>query len=486
MFTYARNLKSDPATDTRWNFRRHERIWITVSVCALLALGCLQERRTALRQIPMTDLGVFCIASGAIWSGENPYAIPDWHGWHYQYPPALAILFLPFAEPVPLAPAALAPGEARTAANTPWGYGVPGKNYYGLHANNIHFVFSVAAWYAISLLGILLAAHSLACALEGSKLRSPPPEDAATRRRWWLRRLLPLAVCAGSLLTDLSRGQADILMLAAISLGLYLVAAKESFRAGLCLAFPATVKLFPPLLLAYPFLRRQWRMAAGVAAGLFFFLALLPLVTLGPRRTADLYQCWIEVLAKPALGHGTDTSRQKELTGMGSTDNQSLLAAIHNWAHRSTPRDRRPPEAAAWERHAVYAAGAVMAAAMLWAIGLRRMDSPQELLVIAGLLIGLALVISPIVHNFYYLLMLPLVAALLDSNLRGDHHAGIDWNLLLPVVVFTATDILARLPHIGLQLRDHGVTTLTLLWLLWTGTMFLAGQAKTTSASTAA
>ncbi|MDR3458319.1 MAG: glycosyltransferase family 87 protein [Verrucomicrobiae bacterium] len=471
-------MNNPSVTQSRWNLRRHERISLLVTICALVAFGILQERRTALRHAPMTDLGVFCIASGAIWSGQNPYAIPDWHGWHYQYPPALAILFLPLAEPVPLSPPILPPGELKTVVNTPWGYPVDGKNYYGFHAENTHFFFVVAAWYILSVLGILLSAHALACALEGAKLHTPPPEDALARRRWWWRRLLPLAVCAGSLATDLSRGQADILMLTAIALGVYLISTRANFKAGLCFAFPATVKLFPPLLLAYPFIRRQWNMALGVVAGLFILLAVLPLATLGPKRTTELYQCWIEVLAKPALGHGTDTSRLRELTGMGSTDNQSLLATLHNWTHHSLPRDQRPAEAAPWERNTVYAVGALMIIATLCVTGFRRTDSPHELLAITGLLVGIALVASPIVHNFYYLLMLPLVSVLIDLGLPQGNQSKMNWKLLLPVVVFMLGDLLARLPGIGRMLRDNGVTTVSLLWLLAAGTVFLAGQAK--------
>lgn len=439
------------------------------------------ERRTALRHEPMTDLSVFCIASGAVWSGQNPYSIPDWHGWHYQYPPALAIAFLPFAEPVPLPADALPPEKLRTAANTPYGYGIEGKNYYGLHADNAHFFFSVAAWYLLSVLGILFSAHAIGCALEGKILRSPPPEDSAQRKTWWLRRLLPLAVLAGSLGTDLSRGQADILMLTAIAAGIYFLTAQKSFRAGLCLALPATIKLFPPLLLAYPFLRRQWRAGFGVIAGLFILLIALPVATLGPQRTQELYQCWFEVLAKPALGHGTDTSRQSELTGMGSTDNQSLLAAIHNWTHRSTPRGERPAEAATWERNVVYACGAAMIAGVLFVIGWRRTDTPHQLCIVAGLLVGLALLINPVVHNFYYLLLLPLVAAIIDLAHQQNLKRSARWKMIFPVIVFMLADLLARAPGIGPVLRDFGVTTASLIWLLWTGAVLLLQQKKSKS-----
>ena len=309
-------------------------------------------------------------------------------------------------------------------------------------------------------------------------MRSPPPEESAARRRWWWRRLLPLAVLAGSLGTDLSRGQADIVMLTAIALGIFLTTTSKKFRAGLCFALPATIKLFPPFLLAYPFLRRQWRMGFGVIAGLFILLAALPVATLGPKRTVELYQCWFEVLAKPALGHGTDTSRQSELTGMGSTDNQSLLAAIHNWTNRAQPRGQRPVEAAAWERQAVYAIGAVMIAGVLFVIGWRREDTPPQLCIVAGLLIGLALLINPVVHNFYYLLLLPLIAALLDLGINAGKFSNANWKILLPVGVFMLADLLARMPGVGPLLRDWGVTTLSLIWLLWTGAMVLIQQKK--------
>ncbi len=270
----------------------------------------------------------------------------------------------------------------------------------------------------------------------------------------------------------------DIVMLTAISFGIFLAVTNKNFRAGLCFALPATIKLFPPFLLAYPFLRRQWRMGFGVIAGLFILLAALPVATLGPQRTKELYQCWIEVLAKPALGHGTDTSRQSELTGMGSTDNQSLLAAIHNWTNRSQPRGQRPVEAAAWERNAVYAVGTVMIAGVLFVIGWRRSDTPHQLFIIAGLLIGLALLINPVVHNFYYLLLLPLVAALVDLGVPQSPSSAPNWKLLLPVAFFMLADLLARMPGVGPLLRDWGVTTLSLIWLLWTGAMILMQQKK--------
>src|SRR5262249_33235787 len=151
-------------------------------------------------------------------------------------------------------------------------------------------------------------AHALACAVERRRLKDPPPEENWQRRRWWLLRLLPLLICAGSFGTDLSRGQVDVLMLAAIAWGIYLAARSRDFLAGGCFAFAAAIKLFPVLLLFYPAWRLRWRMAAGAATGLFLTLIALPAITLGPKQTVVLYQKLNEVLTKPAFGQGTDTT----------------------------------------------------------------------------------------------------------------------------------------------------------------------------------
>jgi hypothetical protein len=451
-----------------WSFNRRERIWLTVGVCLIIAFGANLEHRTALRRVPMTDLGCFACASEAVWSGQNIYTISDWHGWHYGYPPMLAILFLPLAEPVPIAPPALQPGEQRTESNTPWGYEVDGGHYYyGLHEQNARFFFIVAAWYFFSVALIFLSAHVLACALEGRNLKDPPPERQPERRRWWLLRLLPLLVCAGSLGTDLSRGQVDVLMLAAIALGIYLAAKGDGFKAGLCFAFPGAIKLFPFTLLLYPAWRRQRRMIAGVTTGLLVVLVIIPGVVSGPKRTVELYQVWVQVLAGPALGHGTDTSRQRELTGMNYTDNQSLLAAIHNWKYHNLPRVQRPAEAAPWERHCVYAIGVLMLAGICATMGFRRHDSRRELLIITGLLIGFALVVNPVAHNFYYLLMLPLIAALLDQGLPLEPGRAADWKLLLPIFVFVLIDFMGAMPVLGPFLKDLGLPLLSLIYLMW-------------------
>jgi hypothetical protein len=334
----------------------------------------------------------------------------------------------------------------------------------------------VAVWYVVSVALIFLSAHALGCALEKRSLTDPPPAGPRERRRWWWLRTLPLLVCAGSLGTDLSRGQMDVLMLAAIAFGLYLAAAGREFKAGFWLSLPATVKLFPVLLIIYPVWRRRWRMIAGVVAGIVLALAILPVVALGPARTSELYRVWFQVLAKPALGQGTDTSRTRELTGMAGTDNQSLLAFIHNWRYHRVPRQQRPPQAPPVERYCAYAIGALLLLGVALAMGARRADSPRDLLIIAGLLLGVALVVTPVSHNYYFLLLLPLVAGLLDRGLADPAGCEADVKTLLAVGIFMLTDLAARLPAIGPWLRDFGLPLLSLVGMMAAGAMALRKQ----------
>ena len=468
---------TDRGDRPNWRWSKRERAWFIVGLCAVIAYGCYLERRTALRTAPMTDLTVFVNAAWAVRTGEDLYNITDCHGWHYQYPPLLAIGFVPLADPPPPPLPLLARGESRTLGNTPWGYLIEGSQFFGLHHENARFFIIVAIWYALSVLGICFSTHALACALEGRALRQPPPMDEEARVRWWELRLLPLLVCAGSLVTDLSRGQVDIAMLAIIAAALYFATRERELVFGFCLAIPAAVKLFPPFLLLYPFYRRRWPLAAGVLLGLTFGLVIVPAAVFGPRRAIQLYETWSEVLAKPALGIGGDRSRAIELNDVTtSMDNQSLAAAIHNWQHIDQPRSNRPAQFTPAERLAVYVVGGLALAAIAFAAGCRRHDSPRDLMILTGLLIGLALVVSPNVHNYYYLLMLPLVTALLDQQRTLQAECRGLRLLSWPLLFFATIDILTRLPNIGLWLRDIGAPLVSLIVLMAAGAHTLSNR----------
>jgi len=215
-----------------------------------------------------------------------------------------------------------------------------------------------------------------------------------------------------------------------------------------------------------------------VIAGLVFFLMVLPAAVCGPAKTVELYRTWVRVLIQPAMGGGTDKSRRGELTGMNSTDNQSLLAAIHNWRYQDIPKGKRPKEASAAARGVAYGVGMLLLGVLLWSSARRRGESsPMQMILSLSGYVALWLIVSPVVHNFYYLLMLPLVTALLYEGgvLTGSKP---NWKLLGPVVVFMAIDLIVRLPSIGGWLRDRGAPLMSLLILLGAGIVLLVKERR--------
>lgn len=444
-----------------WRLRRGEWIAAVMLLLLLAAFGWLIEFRTALRRLPQTDLGVFCAAADAIKKGDSPYAIADWHGWHYHYPPFLAIVMRPLAFP---AYQQNMPQDKSVAL--PWGLLEPGSSArYGLREENRPFFFIVLIWYCLGVVGLFLSMHLVSCAIEGRSWRSPPPEDHAARKRWWGLRLLPLLVCIASIGNDISRGQVGPLILLAISSGLYLASRRSNLSAGLALSIPPIIKLFPPLLLVHPLWRRQWRLLAGMAAGFVLTLLVLPVAVMGMERTVSIYRSWWEVLAKPALGTGSDASRTHELTSMKVGDNQSLLAALHNWQHFGTEPAARPVHPSPGTRFVANACLPLLLVAWAALAGRRRTDSPLEMTWLLSMLVGFSLIASPVVHHYYYLLMLPGIAAL--HAWRREHCRGVESLTILSIIlVFALVDVLSKVPRIGPVLRDGGIPLLSLVGLL--------------------
>ena len=133
--------------------------------------------------------------------------------------------------------------------------------------------------------------------------------------------------------------------------------------------------------------------------------------------------------------------------------------------------------------------------------------SGSELLISSGLLVGLGFLINPIVHNYYFLLLMPLATALLadkwglihpqggaspagsvyvqDFNnsegdvtvatwkhgmnlrrLRFQEYRNLGASLPLALWVFMLCDLAARLPKLGPVLRDCGFPLISTAFLM--------------------
>jgi hypothetical protein len=342
-----------------------------------VAFGVLVEVRSAFQQTSKTDFGVYARAAWAIREGEDPYRVTDDNGWHYCYPPPLAVLLAPLADPLP--------DRDRT------GY--------------LPFAASVALWYLFCTLCVVWAGHRLAAVLV--------PDATLGTRRWWYARAVPLYVCAGGIGFTLGRGQVNTLLVALICGAFAASVAGRRLASGLWLAGAIALKVIPGYLLLDPLVRRDRRAFVGVAVGSVLLFGVLPAAVWGPAGAVEMNRKVLDqVLAPGATGAG-DQTRAKELTEATATDSQSFQAVIH--AHLYPDVTTRPTVVDRSTRLAHWGIGGVLTLVTA-VVGWRRFRSgpvpAADRLVYLGCLCVLMMLLTPVSHMHYYAMGFPLVAGL--------------------------------------------------------------------------
>jgi hypothetical protein len=364
-------------------------VWFGVSV----------EYRSAFLTRRMTDLGVYLRAAWSVRDGQELYDVTDNNGWHYLYPPLFAILLTPFADPPP-----------------------------GVYPEaDIPFEVSVALWYLFSIVCLLAAVHSLASALEETS--SDPRVRGQPRgcRRWWALRVIPVVVCLPAIGQTLSRGQVNLLLLA-ILCGMAAAAIRgRSFRAGLWLAGAVCLKIIPGFLLLYPLWRRDGKWLAGWAVGMLVGYVAVPAAVLGPQRAWEYHHILVAKVLGPGVGRGGDHTLDDEIMKMTRNDSQSFMAAIHNAIHPD--RWTRPEFPTKAVRIIALALGILMMVLTLAAAGWRTRHGPAGEVQFLGALVIVMLLSSPICHQHYFCMSIPLVMGL-------AHRSGLSERALAAVFTF--------------------------------------------------
>jgi hypothetical protein len=197
-----------PAIDSRQApLRRSERRAVASFFLILALFAILVVHRSALQHTRKGDLNVFLRAGWAVRAGVNLYAVTDDNGFHYHYPPLLALLAAPLAD----APA----GFDRTGM--------------------IPYAVSAALCYLLNLLFLAFAVHHLATALERTTVGGLSMNWPAGSRGWWALRMTPILACVIPIGHTLSRGQVNLLLLALFASFLADLLNGRHFRAGLWL-----------------------------------------------------------------------------------------------------------------------------------------------------------------------------------------------------------------------------------------------------------
>ncbi len=409
---------------------RWERAGLALAALAVVAFGVMVEVRSAFQRTSKTDFGVYARAAWAVRSGQELYAVIDNNGWHYCYPPALAVALAPLADPYPWEP----------------------RDGY------LPFWASVAIWFVFGVLCVLWAADRFAAGVL--------PDAARGTRRWWYARTMPLMVCAGPIGHTLGRGQVNTLVVALIAGAFVSTVRGRRMLSGGWLAAAAVVKVIPAYLALLPLVRRDARGLAGMAAGGAVLLAGVPAAVWGPAAVVDVNRKVVELVLAPGLtGHGNQ-DRAKELTNTSATDSQSFQSAVHFWQH---PDPKTAPAAADKPTRLTHWGLSVTLTVLAVAVAWRRKPAaPADVLVLLGALTLLMALISPVSHMHYYAFGMPLVAGLWLKGLAARPGAAIaDGRTLVVLWTWGLATGLPLFPGAAMELlRSGGCGTLASVGLV--------------------
>jgi alpha-1,2-mannosyltransferase len=390
---------------------RLDRVLLVAFALFLVGFGGIVEMRSAFLSRRMGDVGVFFRGGWAVRSGHDLYDVTDDNHWHYNYPPAFAILMAPFADP-------------------PAGFDTTGY---------LPFPISVAVFYLGSVLLLFAGVHRLASALEATGADPDFRAQTPRHRRWWALRLLPLLVCVVPLGTTLVKGQVNMLILFLLASTAADALRGRSFRSGLTLAAAIVIKVIPIYLLVLPLRNRDGRALAGCGLGLILGLVAMPLCVWSPAQTWASYEKYGEVFLGPLVHLGGDSSRATEILGVNATDSISLKTALSNWAfpdmyHRPA---EQPPILAA-----IYVlVGIFVTAAILWP---RRRERWTPALQWSALLAAM-IVFAPISHHHYVTFCVPMVMLCLARD-WSEGRAISGGTALLCGLLLTTTIVTSAVP----------------------------------------
>ncbi|NNM87549.1 MAG: DUF2029 domain-containing protein [Phycisphaerae bacterium] len=419
----------------------HWEAWgIVAMVIAAIGLGVATEIHSAFLIRRQTDVDTYFRAAWAIRAGVNPYHVVDTNGWHYNYPPLLAILLYPFGD----AP----PGRFPT--------------------DFIPYAVSVGLWYVISLIFTWISVDWLARALEHTSTDLAVRNQPKYCRRWWALRIVPLLVVLPALGRALARGQVNPLLMVCLSGAGAMLAYRRELWGGVCAGFAAALKLFPIFLVVYAVRRGGLKWLIGMAMAMVIGMGLIPLAVMGPSRTMTAYRTLNRVIVEPALGLNHNASRDRELFDVNDTDSNSFEAVIDHTIHfgHLTPAPDEAVKITHWSLSAVLVALTIF-------VGWRmKTDDAIARNVFLGTLIAIMLPIIPICHPHYFCMVLPLPMALLASQWEHDHKLPIGWGLGWVLILFAVSHILTVLPRPFAYLRDLGLVMYAdvILWaagMLW-------------------
>jgi Glycosyltransferase family 87 len=288
-----------------------EKKWLGILIVLglVLGVGISTFYRGAISPKQRTDLTVFLKAGEMIAEGraDQIYEVVSERGWHYVYPPILAVLLAPVSK-------------------------------WPLSA-------TVALAYFLSL-ACLAGTVSLSRRLPenarpektGPQIHASVQESLGCRPAPW-QMALSILFCLPMLLNTLTRGQFGIISLFFMAAIFYNYLAHRKILTGLLLALAVALKISPLAFLVFFFLmKREWRILLSTMVGFGLFFLLLPSLAIGFHQNWELLKTWHHLMSISQSDAAYHHYLWKELFTPFAEDNQSVYAVVtrfvwHSQAH---------------------------------------------------------------------------------------------------------------------------------------------------------
>ncbi len=443
--------------------RRSHKIGLVLLLTIIVVFGIWVEMRGAYLHRRMTDVGPYFRAAWAVRSDHDIYKITDNRDLHYLYPPLFAILMTPLADPPD--------GVDRTGF--------------------LSYKASVGIWYVLTVVAGVAGIHRLAKVIGDRSGNYAASFGRRFSRQWWALRVVPFLILLPAIGCSQMRGQVGLIIGCLLCYAVASVLEGRRFRAGLWLSGAICVKLIPALLLIFPLWRRDWRMVLGSAVGLFAGLVIVPVIIMGPMKTAVAYESFYRGTIMAGLRGDAGGSLGGELTGITSIDSNSPMVVIHNIMHPEMKS--RPKVADPRVRIAHWIIAFVLIATTLLASGWRgnwfvgNVDATLKDAALMSAFIPLMFVTSPIFHPHYVAMAIPLVMVLVGILWERYKYGNmpVEWKAVFCFVVVSHLLTSIDRALFFLYLRDFGLVLFSTL-TLWAASLIMLSQTNERSFASAA
>jgi len=236
-------------------------------------------------------------------------------------------------------------------------------------------------------------------------------------------------------------GQATILVWWSLTLALYRSQRGKEISGGAALACAGLLKIFPLALLVYFAWKRRWRSLMAAMTGLLVGGLVLPAFVYGWEQNITYWRGWVAAVMQPFVGVRISDPQSKidhRVLSPRRSHNQALYAVLWRLGAREQAR------------FTAAIVGLAMALAMF--VAARRLV-PEQDLVIAAAWLAWIVVIAPVSHFHYHVLvLLPMTVLAYLALVKTDSRLTATARAALAVYVMANTSTLAfnSMQYIGL------------------------------------